>query len=137
MGCTKRKKASAKIEKLGADQNDIRENGHQNRPLKFYAFRGIKNDWIHRIVKFKQRRLFGEYIQNKSNKRAKNMIEAEKLQWNRMKSIKFGWLRMSVAKLSQAKRLNDRETIMKFVSEPTCKKVTRYDSYAVVEYQRE
>ena len=44
---------------------------------------------------------------------------------------------MSVAKLFQAKCLNDRKTIMKFVSEPTCKKVTRYDSYAVVEYQRE
>ena len=117
-------------EKLILDQNNKTENMFHYKMLKFYVTMGVKVTKIHRVIKFKQDYIFSDYIQN--NKRAKT--EAEKDVRKKMNNSLYGRMCMNPLHFFQSKFLHDEEKIMKSVSKPTFKNITRYRDYSQIEY---
>ena len=102
--------------------------------LKFYVKMGEKLTKIHRVIKFKQDYICRDYIQNKTNKRAKAKTEAEKDVRRLMNNSLYGRMCMNPLHFLQSKFLHDEEKIMKSISKPTFKNITRYKDYNQIEY---
>ena len=121
-------------EKLILDQNNKTEYMVHYRMLKFYVKMGVKVTKIHRVIKFKQDYICRDYIQNNTNKRATAKTEAEKDVRKLMNNSLYGRMCMNPLHFFQSKFLNDEEKIMKSVSKPTFKNITRYRDYSQIEY---
>ena len=121
-------------QKLILDQNNKTEYMVHYRMLKFYVRMGVKVTKIHRVIKFKQDYICSDYIQNNTNKRATAKTEAEKDVRNLMNNSLYGRMCMNPLHFFQSKFLHDEERIMKSVSKPTFKNITRYRDYSQIEY---
>ena len=93
--------------------------------LKFYFKMGVKVAKIHRVIKFKQDYICRDYIQNSTNKRSTAKTEAEKDVRKLMNNSLYGRMCMNPLHFFQSKFLHDEEEIMKSVSKPTFKNITR------------
>ena len=102
--------------------------------LKFYVEMGLKVTKIHRVIKFKQDFICRDYIQNNTNKRTTAKTEAEKDVRKLMNNSLYGRMCMNPLHFFQSKFLHDEEKIMKSVSKPTFKNITRYRDYSQIEY---
>ena len=134
LGCREREKSKARTEKLILDQNNKTEYMVHYRMLKFYVKMGVKVTKIHRVIKFKQDYICSDYIQNNTNKRATAETEAEKDVRKLMNNSLYGRMCMNPLHFFQSKFLHDEEKIMKSVSKPTFKNITRYRDYSQIEY---
>ena len=121
-------------EKLILDQNNKTEYMVHYRMLKFYVKMGVKVTKIHRVIKFKQDYICSDYIQNKTNIRATAKTEAVKGVRKLMNNSLYGRMCMNPLHFFQSKFLHDEEKIMKSVSKPTFKNITRYRDYSQIEY---
>ena len=124
----------ARSEKLILDQNNKTEYMVHYRMLKFYVKMGVKVTKLHRVIKFKQDYICRDYIQNNTNKRATAKTEAEKDVRKLMNNSLYGRMCMNPLHFFQSKFLHDEEKIMKSVSKPTFKNITRYRDYSQIEY---
>ena len=95
---------------------------------------GVKITKIHRVIKFKQDYICRDYIQNNTNKRATAKTEAEKDVRKLMNKSLYGRMCMNPLLFFQSKFLHDEEKIIKSVSKPTFKNITRYRDYCQIEY---
>ena len=86
------------------------------------------------VIKFKQDYICSDYIQNNTNKRATAKTEAEKDVRKLMNNSLYGRMYMNPIHFFQSKFLHDEEKIMKGVSKPTFKNITRYKDYSQIEY---
>ena len=134
LGYRQREKSKARSEKLILDQNNKTEYMVHYRMLKFYVKMGVKVTKIHRVIKFKQDYICSDYIQNNTNKRATAKTEAEKDVRKLMNNSLYERMSMNPLHLFQSKFLHDEEKIMKSVSKPTFKNITRYRDYSQIEY---
>ena len=134
LGYRQREKSKARSEKLILDQNNKTEYMVHYRMLKFYIKMGVNVTIIHRIIKFKQDYIYSDYIQNNTNKRATAKTEAEKDVRKLMNNSLYGRMCMNPLHFFQSKFLHDEEKIMKSVSKPTFKNITRYRDYSQIEY---
>ena len=73
-------------------------------------------------------------MQNNTNKRATAKTEAEKDVKKLMNNSLYGRMCMNLLHLFQRKFLHDEEKIIKSVSKPTFKNITRYRDYSQIEY---
>ena len=121
-------------EKLILDQNNKTEYMVHYRMLKFYVKMGLKVTKIHRVIKFKQNYICRDYMQNNTNKRATAKTEAEKDVRKLMNNSLYGRMCMNPLHFFQSKFLHDEEKIMKSVSKPSFKNITRYRDYSQIEY---
>ena len=122
-------------EKLILDQNNKTEYMVHYRMLKFYVKMGVKVTKIHRVIKIKQDYICRDYIQNKTNKSATAKIEAEKKDVRKlMNNSLYGRMCMNLLHFLQSKFLHNEEKIMKSVSKPTFRNITRYRDYSQIEY---
>ena len=103
------------------------------RMLKFYVMMDVKVTKIHRVIKFKQDYICRDYIQNNTNKRATAITEAEKDVRKLMNNSLYERMSMNPLHFFQSKFLHDEEKIMKSVSKPTFKNITRYRDYSQIE----
>ena len=94
---------------------------------------GLKVTEIHRVIKFKQDYICRDYIQNNTNKRAKAKTEVEKDVRKLMNNSLYGRMCMNPLHFLQGKFLRDEETIIKSISKPTIKNITRYKDYSQIE----
>ena len=124
----------ARSENLILDQNNKTEYMVHYRMLKFYVKMGVKVIKIHRIIKFKQDYICRDYIQNNTNKRATAKTEAEKDVRKLMNNSLCGRMCMNPLHFFQSKFLLDEEKIMKSVSKPTFKSITRYRDCSQIEF---
>ena len=134
LGYQEREKGKTKTEKLILDQNNKTEYMVHYRMLKFYVKMGVKVTKIHRVIKFKQDYICRDYIQNNTNKRATAKTEAEKDVRKLMSNSLYGRMCMNPLHFFQSKFLHDEEKIMKSVTKPTFKNITRYRGYSQIEY---
>ena len=134
LGYRQREKSKARSEKLFLDQNNKTEYMVHYSMLKFYVKMGVKVTKIHRVIKFKQDYICSDYIQNNTNKRATAKTEAEKDVRKLMNNSLYGRMCMNPLYFVQSKFLHDEEKIMKSVSKPTFKNITRYKDYSQIEY---
>ena len=134
LGYRQREKSKARSEKLILDQNNKTEYMVDYRMLKFYVTMGVKVTKIHRLFKLKQDYICRDYIQNNTNKRATAKTEAEKDVSKLMNNSLYGRMCMNPLHFFQSKFLHDEEKIMKSVSKPTFKNITRYRDYSQIEY---
>ena len=134
LGYRQREKSKARSEKLFLDQNNKTEYIVHYRMLKFYVKMGVKVTKKHRVIKFKQDYICIDYIQNNTNKRATAKTEAEKDVRKLMNNSLYGRMCMNPLHFFQSKFLHDEEKIMKSVSKPTFKNITRYRNYSQIEY---
>ena len=134
LGYRERDGGKARSEKLILDQNNKTEYMVHYRKLKFYVKMGVKVTKIHRVIKFKQDYLCRDYIQNNTNKRATAKNEAENDVRKLMNNSLYGRMFMNPLHFLQNKFLHDEEKIMKSVSKPTSKNITRYRDYSQIEY---
>ena len=123
-------------EKLILDQNNKTEYMVHYWMLKFYVKMGVKVTKIYRVIKSKQDYICSDYIQNNTNKRATAKTEAEKDVRKLMNNSLYGRMCMNPLHFFQSKFLHDEEKIMKSVSKPTFKKITRYRDYSQIEYTK-
>ena len=93
--------------------------------LKFYVRMGVKITKIHNVIKFKQDYIFIDYIQNKTNKRATAKTEVEKNVRKLMNNSLYGRMCVNPLHFLQSKFLHDEEKIMKKISKPTFKNISR------------
>ena len=117
-----REKSKARSEKLILDQNNKTEYMVHYRMLKFYVKMGVKVTKIHRVIKFKQDYICSDYIKNNVRKLMNNSL--------------YGIICMNPLHFFQSKFLHDEEKIMKSISKPTFKNITRYRDYSQIEYLR-
>ena len=134
LGCREREKSKARTEKLILDQNNKTEYMVHYRMLKFYVKMGVKVKKIHGVIKFKQDYICSDYIQNNTNKRATAKTEAEKDVGKLMNNSLYGRMCMNPLHFFQSKFLNDEVKIIKRVSKPTFKNITRYRDYSQIKY---
>ena len=134
LGYRERDGGKARSEKLILDQNNKTEYMVHYRMLKFYVKMGVKVTKIHRVIKFKQDYICRDYIQNKTNKRTTAKTEAEKDVRKLMNNSLYGRMCMNPLHFFQSKFLHDEEKIMKSLSKPTFKNITRYREYSQIEY---
>ena len=134
LGCREREKSKARAEKFILDQNNKTEYMVHYRMLNFYVKMGVKVTKIHRVIKFQQDYICSDYIQNNTNKRATAKAEAEKDVRKLMNNSLYGRMCMNPLHFFQSKFLHDEEKIMKSVSKPTFKNITRYRGYSQIEY---
>ena len=134
LGYRERNGGKARSEKLILDQNNKTEYMVHYRMLKFYVKMGVKVTKIQRVIKFKQDYICRDYIQNNTNKRATAKTEAEKDVRKLMNNSLYGRMCMNPLHFFQSKFLHDEEKILKSVSEPTFKNITRYRDYSQIEY---
>ena len=104
------------------------------RMLKFYVKMEVNVLKIHRVIKFKQDYICRGYIQNNTNKRATTKTEAEKDVRKIMNNSLYGRMCMNPLHFLQSKFLHDEEKIMKSISKPTFKNITRYKDYSQIDY---
>ena len=100
----------------------------------FYVTIGVKVTKTHREIKFKQDSICRDYIQNNTIKRETAKTEAEKDVRKLMNNSLYGRMCMNPLHFHQSKFLQDEEKIMKSISKPTFKKITRYKDYSQNEY---
>ena len=134
LGYREREKGKTKTEKLTLDQNNKTEYMVHHRMLKFYVKMGEKVTKIQRVIKFKQDYICRGYIQNNANKRATAKTDAEKNVRKLMNNSLYGRMCMDPLHFLQSKFLHDEEKIMKSISKPTFKNITRYNDYSQIEY---
>ena len=134
LGYRERDGGKARSEKLFLDQNNKTDYMVHYRILKFYVKMGVKVTKIHRVIKIKQDYICRDYIQNNTNKRATAKTEAEKSVRKLMNNSLYGGMCMNPLHFFQSKFLHDEEKIMKSVSKPTIKNITRYRDYSQIEY---
>ena len=134
LGYRERVGGKARSEKLILDQNNKTEYMVHYRMLKFYVKMGVKVTKIHRVIKFKQDYICRDYIQNNTNKRATAKTEAETDVRKLMNNSLYGRMCMNPLQFFQSKFLHDEEKIMKSVSKPTFKNITRYRDYSQIAY---
>ena len=134
LGYRERDGGKTRSEKLILDQNNKTEYMVHYRMLKFYFKMGVQVTKIHRLIKFKQDYICRDYTQNNRNKRATAKIEAEKHVSKLMNNSLYGRMCMNPLHFFQSKFLHDEEKIMKSVSKPTFKNITRYRGYSQIEY---
>ena len=134
LGYREREKSKTKTETLILDQNNKTEYIVHYRMLKFYVKMGVKVSKIHRVIKFKQDYICGDYIQNNTNKRATAKTEADKDVRKLMNNALYR-RRMCMNSLHflQSKFLHDEEKIMKSISKPSFKNIIRYKDYSQIE----
>ena len=102
--------------------------------LKCYVKMGVKLTKIHRVIKFKQDYIGRDYIQNNTNKRATAKTEAEKDVRRLMNNSLYGRMCFNPPHFLESKFLHDEEKIMKSISKPTFKNITRYKDYSQMQY---
>ena len=124
----------ARSEKLILDQNNKTEYMVHYRMLNIYVMMGVKVTKIHRVIKFKQDYIRRDYIKNNTNKRATANTEAEKDVGKLMNNSLYGRMCMNPLHFLQSKFLHDEEKIMKSMSKPTFKNITRYRDNSQIEY---
>ena len=134
LGYRERDGGKARSENLILDQNNKTEYMVHYRKLKFYVKMGVKVTKIHRVIKFKQDYLCRDYIQSNTNKRATAKTEAEKDVRKLMNNSLYGRMCMNPLHFFQSMFLHDQEKIMKSLSKPTFKNITRYRDYSQIEY---
>ena len=134
LGYRERDGGKARSEKLILDQNNKTVYMVHYRMLKFYVKMGVKVTKIHRVIKFKQDYICRDYIQNNTNKRATAKTEAEKDVRKLWNNSQCGRMCMNPLHFLQSKFLHDEEKIMKGISKPTFKNITRYKDYSKIEY---
>ena len=98
--------------------------------LKFNVRMGVKVTKIHRVIKFKEDYICRDYIQNNTNERATAKSEAKKDVRKVMNNSLYGRMCMTPLNFLQIKFLHDEEKIMKSISKPTFKNITRYKDYS-------
>ena len=81
---------------------------------------------IHKVIKFIQDYICRDCIQKKTNKRAAAKTEAEKDVRKKMNNPLYGKMCKNLLHFFQGKFLHDEEKILKNVSKPTFKNITRY-----------
>ena len=118
------------------DQNNKTEYMVPYKMLKFYVKMGAKVNKIHRVIQIKQEYICRDYIQNNTTKRATAEIEAEKDVRKLMNNSLYGRTCMNPLRFLQSKFLHNEEMIMKNISKPTFKKITRYKDYSRIEYTK-
>ena len=121
-------------EKLTLDQNNKTEYMVLYRMLKFHNKMGVKINKLHRVNNFKQDCICRDYIQNNTNKRATAKTEAKKDVKKLMNNSLYGRMSMNPLHFPQSKFFHDEEKIMKSISKPTFKNITRYRDYSQIEY---
>ena len=126
LGYREREKGKTKPEKLNLDQNNKTEYMVHYRLLKFYVKMGVKVTKIHRVIKFEHDYKCSDYIQINTNKRATAKTESEKDVRKLTNNSLYGRVCMNPLHFLQSKFLHDEETIMKSISKPTFKNITRY-----------
>ena len=134
LGYRERDGGKARSEIFILDQNNKTEYMVHYRMLKLYVMMGVKVTKIHRVIKFKQVYICRDYIQNNTNKRATAKTEAEKDVRKLMNNSLYGRMCMKPLHFSQSKFMHYDEKIMKSVSKPTFKSITRYRDYSQIEY---
>ena len=134
LGYRKRDGGKVRSEKLILDQNNKIEYMVHYRMLKFYVKMRVKVTKLHRVIQFKQDYICRDYIQNNTNKRATAKTEAEKDKTKLMNNSLYGRMCMNPLHFFQSKFLLDEEKIMKSVSKPAFKNITRYRDYSQIEY---
>ena len=134
LGYRERDGGKARSEKLILDQNNKIEYMVHYRMLKFYVRMGVKVTKIHRVIKFKHDYICRDYIHYNTNKRATAKTEAEKDVRKLMNNSLYGRMCMNPLHFFQSKFLHDEEKIMKCISKPTFKNITRYKEYSQIEY---
>ena len=134
LGYRERDGGKARSEKLILDQNNKTEYMVHYRMLKIYVKMGLKVTKIHRVINFKQDYICRDYIQNNTNKKATAKTEAEKELKKLMNNSLYRRICMNPLHFFQSKFLHDEEKIMKSVSKPTLKNITRYRDYSQIEY---
>ena len=97
---------------------------------------GVKVTKIHRVIKFKQDYICKDYIQNNTNKRATAKTEAEKDVRKLRNNSLYGRMCMNPLHFLQSKFLHDEKKIMKSISKPTFKNITRYTDYSQIDYTK-
>ena len=122
LGYRQREKSKARSENLILDQNNKTE------------YMGVKVTKIHRVIKFKQDYICSDYIRNNTNERATAKTEAEKDVRKLMNNSLYGRMFMNPLHFFQSKFLHDEEKIMKSISKPTFKNITRYKDYSQIEH---
>ena len=95
---------------------------------------GVKVTKVQIVFKFKQDYICRDYIQNNTNKRATVKTAAEKVVRKLTNNSLYGKMCMNPLHLLQNKFLHDEEKIMKSISKPTFKNITRYKDYSQIEY---
>ena len=133
LGYRERDGGKARSEKLILDQNHKTEYMVHYRMLKFYVKMGVEVTKIHRVIKFKQDYICRDYKKNNTNKRATAKTEASKDVRNLMNNYLYGRMCMNPLHFLQSKFLHD-EKIIKTISKPTFKNITRYRDYSQIEY---
>ena len=88
----------------------------------------------HGLSKFKHDYICRDYIQNNTNKRATAKTEAEKDARKLMNNSLNGRMCMNPLHFLRSKFLHYEEKIMKSISKPTFKNITRYKDYSHIEY---
>ena len=134
LGYRERDGGKARSEKLVLHQNNKTEYMVHYRMLKFYVKMGVKVTKLHRVIKFKQDYVCRDYIKNNTNKRATAKTEAEKDVRKLMNNSLYGRMCLNPLHFFQSKFLHDEEKIMKSVSKPAFKNITRYRDYSQIEY---
>ena len=134
LGCREREKSKARTEKIILDQNNKTEYMVHYRMFKFYVKMGGKVTKINRVIKFKQDYICRDYIPNNTNKRATAKTEAEMDVRKLMNNSLYGRICMNSLHFFQIKFLHDEEKIIKSISKPTFKNITRYKDYSQNEY---
>ena len=99
--------------------------------LKFYVDMGLKVRKLHRVIYFKQDYIYRE---SNTNKRATAKIEAEKDTRKLKKNSLFGRTGMNHLHFNQPNFLHDEDKMMKSLSNPIFKSMTRYDDSAHLQY---
>ena len=126
LGYREREKGKTKTEKLILDQNNRREYIFHYKMLNFHVKMGVKVTKIHRVIKFKQDYICTNYIQINTNKRGTAKTKAEKDVRKLMNNSLYGRMCMNPLHFLQSKFLHDEENIMKSISKPTSKNISRY-----------
>ena len=111
-----------------ADKRNIFSEGYTSNWM------GVKVTKIHRVIKIKQDYICRDYKQNNTKKRAAAKTEAEKDVRKSMNNSLYGRMCTNPLHFIQSKFLNDEEKIMKSISKPTFKNITRYKDYSQSEH---
>ena len=101
--------------------------------LTFYVKMGVKVTNIHSVIELKQHYICRDYIQNNTNKRATAKTEAEKDVRKLMNNSLYGRMCMNPLQFLQSKFIHGEEKIIKSISKPTIKNITRYKDYSQIQ----
>ena len=134
IGYRERDGGKARSEKLMLDQNNQTEYMVHYRMLKFYVKMGVTVTKTHRVIKFKKDYICKDYIQNNTNKRATAKTEAETDVSKLMNNSLYGRMCLNPLHFLQSMFLHDEEKIMKSISKPTFKHITKQKDYSQIEY---